>query len=163
MLTMTLDDRAAVHAIEQLAALLSPVGLQGFLSSTVGPYLSKRAKERFESEGDDVTGRWAPLKEATVTIRSDLGFGGAHPINRRTGELEEWVVQGGWDAYPQMFGASLRYPRNAPIGELRDKVETAQKGKSEPSTVKRPVLGVNEKDMIFVLAALAAGIKVSVR
>lgn len=153
------DDRALRRALDNLIVLLSPAGAAAFLGSTVGPYLSERAQKRFANEGDDAVGMWAMLKPATVMIREKQGYGGEHPINRRTGELEEWVVNGGWDAYPSGFGASLRYPERAPAGELRSKVETAQRGRSEPATVPRPVLAVNETDLLFVQAALVAGIE----
>jgi len=157
-LHFSMNDAAVQKSLTDLAVLLSPVGMTAFLGGQVGPYLARRAGERFQSEGDDVTGPWAPLKPATVQIRESQGYPGDHPINRRTGELEEWVVQGGWDAYPQGIGATLRFPGKTPQGELRSKVETAQKGKGYPSTVARPVLGINERDMLFVIAALNANI-----
>lgn len=161
-LVTVVNDRDVAKALDNLIGLLSPAGATAFLGSNIGPYLARRAKERFEGEGDDVTGPWAPLKDATVTIRESQGFG-AGPINRRTGELENWVVQGGWNAYPTGLGASMRYPKREPSGELRTKLETAQKGKKYPSTVKRPVLGVNENDLLFFQAALQASVEVAIR
>lgn len=151
-----------LDAFEKLIVLTSPNGMMSFLHTVIGPYLSKRAGERFASEGDDVTGPWAPLKEATIRIRETEGFA-AGPINRRTGELENWVVQGGWNAYPTGFGASMRYPGREPSGELRRKVETAQKGRVYPSTEPRPVLGVNEADLLFTLTALGTAFEEAVR
>lgn len=158
------DDKDVTVALFNLQALLSPVGMSAFLGAQIGPYLSKRAKERFQSEGDDVTGPWAPLKPATVAIRESIpGVGGEHPINRRTGELENWVVRGGWNAYPTGFGASMEYPKKKPSGELRKKVETAQRGDKRSNTVARPVVGVNEQDLLFFQAALMAGIEQAIR
>lgn len=150
------DDKALRRALENLISLLSPVGAAAWLGEAVGPYLSERAGTRFATEGDDASGQWLPLKEPTIAIREEQGYGGAHPINRRTGELEEWVVDGGWDAYPTGFGASMRYPGTQPAGELRKKVETAQRGRPDPNTAPRPVLAVNETDLLFVTAAFAA-------
>jgi hypothetical protein len=146
-------------ALERLVLLLAPHGMSAFLGLEVGPYLSERAKQRFQHEGDDVVGDWAPLQQATVEIREAQNLPGEHPINRRFGALENWVVRGGWHAYPAGFGGALRYPANDPSGTTREKAITAQKGSLSPSTVPRPVLGVNENDMIFVLTALAFSIQ----
>ncbi|QEM40907.1 MAG: head-to-tail connector protein [Phage AS32] len=146
-------DRDVARSLDNLIGLLSPVGATAFLGAHMGPYLSRRAKERFESEGDDVSGVWAPLKPVTIQMRHAQGFE-AGPINRRTGELENWVVRGGWNAYPTALGASMQYPAKKPAGELRKKVQTAQKGKEYPNTVARPVLGVNEADLIFFQTSL---------
>lgn len=159
----------AVHEDEvervftQMETLLGSEGLAMFLGGTVGPYLRERTQNRFANEGDDVTGPWAPLHPATVAIReaSFYNIGGEHPINRRSGELEDWVTQGNYFPYPTGVGASMQYPSKEPSGELRDKLETAQKGRKNPNTVPRPVLGVNEKDLLFVMAALAAAVEVA--
>lgn len=155
------NDADVRRKLFNLAVLLSPAGMGSFLGTEIGPYLSRRAGERFASEGDDATGPWAPLKPYTVQVREQGNWpvAGEHPINRRTGELENWVVGSGWDAYPTAAGASMRYPGTRPKGELRKKVTTAQQGKSHPSTVARPVLAVNETDLLFTLAALTASVK----
>lgn len=141
-------------ALMRLTALMSPAGMSAFLNIEIGPYLRERAQARFRNEGDDVVGDWAPLKEATVAFREAENVPGEHPINRRHGALENWVVDGGWNAYPAGFGGALRYPANDPGGTTREKAVTAQRGSAAPATVPRPVLGVNETDMIFVLSAL---------
>ncbi len=153
----TVNSRSVDLTLDRLIMLMSPAGATAFLSSTIGPYLAKRGKERFQSEGDDVTGAWAPLKPATILIRQQSGFG-AGPINRRTGELENWIVGDTGFSYPTGFGASMRFPGKRPTGELKKKVETAQKGRKAPSTVPRPVLGVNENDLLFLITAMELAI-----
>lgn len=162
MYEWAVDDVQVELVLTKLAFLLSPPGLSAFLGTEVGPYLQKRAKARFAEEGDDASGKWAPLKPATIQIRESMNYGSG-PINVRTGELENWVTQGNWDAYPTGYGASLKYPGNTPSGELADKVETAQAGRKYPSTVPRPVLATNETDMLFVLTAFAATFMESVK
>lgn len=159
LFNVSIVDNDVSKALDKLFALLSPGGMMFFLGSTMGPYLAKRAGERFRDEGDDASGPWAPLKEATIAIREAQGFG-AGPINRRTGELERWVVGSGWNAYPTGFGASMQFPKSRPGGELGRKVETAQKGrKIPPKTVARPVLAVGETDLIFFQSALAFAVQ----
>lgn len=153
MFNTTVNSRGVDRSLDNLIMLMSPQGATAFLSSTIGPYLAKRAKERFQGEGDDVVGAWAPLKPATVLMRQQSGFG-AGPINRRTGELERYVVGDTGFSYPTGFGASMRWPGKAASGELKKKVETAQKGRKSPNTVARPVIGVNENDLLFLMASL---------
>lgn len=157
------DDSGVQRALEVLDSALNPIGIASFLGAVVDPYLRGRAKERFTVEGDDVTGAWVPLSTATQTIRASEGYGAAHPINRRTGELERYITQS--DNQIQIMptiGAELTLPGSAPIGKLEDKVKVAQQG--DPSfgrsgTPARPVLGMNEQDLAFVLLALAVHVK----
>lgn len=137
-------------SLDNLIVLMSPEGATAFLGAEIGPYLRKRAGERFASEGDDVTGAWAQLKPATVAIRGE-----AHPINHDTGELENWVVDGGWDAYPSGGGAAMQFPKSPPAGRLKKKVQSAQVGDPSNNQVARPVLGVNEADLAFMVTAYA--------
>jgi len=133
------------------------VGLAGFLGEVVDPYLRQRARGRFADEGDDVTGAWQPLKPATQEIREQLGYGGAHPINIRTHELEAYIVDSPNNLSAHPWGATLTLPGNPAQGELRDKMERAQQG--DDRTAARPVLGMNERDLAFVLLALGGFVK----
>lgn len=154
------DERGVQEMLNKIDSALSPVGLATFLHGAVAPWVQERAADRFASEGDDVTGKWAPLEQATIEIRENEGFGGAHPINRRTGELEEYITQGqvGVTAAPSV--AVMTYPKNPPSGKsLRQKMETAQKGRRTPNTVARPVLGLNERDLGAVMTMLAFFVK----
>jgi hypothetical protein len=164
---MTVVKRKLDQSLDRLIFLLEAEGMAAWMGTTVGPWLRKRASDRFASEGDDVSGPWAPLSPATQMIRAEgpWAVSGDHPINRRTGELENWVAQGTWFAYPDTLGASLTYPAGEPVGELREKMEVAQRGRPQslgpdkPRTVARPVLGVNEADLAFVMTALAMDIQ----
>lgn len=149
--------RSGVQAmLEQLDSALSPVGLAFFMKGAVHPHLQRRAVSRFAGEGDDAVGQWAPLKESTILIREGYGFGPG-PINRRTGELENYIVNSGSDVQSVPGMTSLVYPDpNAPRGPyLARKMHTAQKGKVSPSTRPRPVLGMNETDLAQVMTMLA--------
>jgi hypothetical protein len=146
--------------LDHLDQKLGPQGLTTFLSMTVYPYLLRRAKERFQNEGDDVVGKWAPLAPATEVIRQTMGYGGAHPINVRTGELERYITQGSITSSVQAtpVGAFLQHPSKAPTGKLKKKLKGAQQG--DPTSgfrgaPPRPVLGMDEVDLGFVMAQLA--------
>lgn len=134
-----------------------------FLDKSVGPWLKGRAQDRFANEGDDAVGAWAPLEAATHSIRRSRGFPGEHPINHRTGELERHIVGSGWSIVSSPMLAELEFPGSVPTGKLHDKVKTAQEGSSSPLTPPRPVVGVNEADLAFVLGAMATYLTIASR
>jgi hypothetical protein len=159
------DVEGVQHMLEVLDTALNPLAISEFLGATVAPYLQTRAKARFANEGDDVVGGWVPLSEATQQFRERgreeglWSVGDAHPINVRTHELENYITSGLGDTVPTPSGATLVYPRPTSRKTIRDKMKTAQSGKSDPNTPARPVIGLNESDMTFVLLSLASHIK----
>jgi hypothetical protein len=149
-------ERGVERMLEVIDSSLSATGLAAFLFGSVGPWVQQRAEERFKNEGDDVSGKWAPLMPRTQEIRENYGFGGSHPINKRTGQLEDYITQGQVDVVTSPGYGILRFPGNPPNDTgLRQKMKTAQQGRAEPNTVARPVLGLNEKDLVAILNMLA--------
>jgi len=158
------NDEGVEQMLHVLDTALNPVAIGAFLGGVVGPFLEGRARSRFANEGDDAVGKWAPLQQTTVDIRESQGYGGAHPINHRTGELEEFITGSGNYTTVHPWGATLQFPGASPIGEMEEKVRTAQMGKSAQykggsDTVPRPVLGLSETDLVYVMSALALHIK----
>jgi hypothetical protein len=150
------NERGVQAMLDSIDSALSPVGLAAFLHGAVGPWVKERAADRFASEGDDVTGRWEPLAETTVEIREGYGFEGAHPINKRTGELEEYITEGAIGITVTPGVGVMKYPENPPSTKsLKTKLSTAQQGRTHPKTVARPVLGLNERDLAQVMTMLA--------
>lgn len=145
--------RDVERTLGRIATALSPLGMIPFMETVIAPQLSRRAKARFAGEGDGaVGGKWSPLKPATIDIRFKLGFP-AGPINHRTGELEDWVVNGGQDAYPVGRDTTMQFPGKPISGDLYRKVSRAQRG--DGKTIARPVLGVDEADLVFLQTRLA--------
>jgi hypothetical protein len=152
---------AGVQAmLTRLENKLLPPNIGAFLKGSVEPFLEMRAQQRFAGEGDDVSGPWAPLQPATQVIRASQGYGADHPINRRTGQLENYIANSGGAVSFNPAGATLTYPGAPASGELADKVQTAQVGRTNPSTVPRPVLDMNNNDLLAVLTATALYIQV---
>lgn len=153
-------DRTGVQEmLNHVDSALSPVGLGLFLHGAIAPHLKRRAASRFKGEGDDAVGKWAPLEESTILIREGYGFPPG-PINRRTGELENYIVNGGSDvkSVPGMSTLTYPDPNKARGPHLSKKVQTAQMGKpgrSGKPTPRRPVLGMNETDLAAVMTKLA--------
>lgn len=161
-ITVVGDDAGVQAMLMALDTALNPVAIAGFLSGVVDPFIRQRAGERFRTEGDDASGAWAPLAPATQNIRSQMGYGAAHPINRREGELEYYVTEtdGGVKVHP--FGATLMYPASYPGGDLGEKLMGAQMGGVGPSGRRYPsrkVYALGTEDLTFVLLALAQHVK----
>lgn len=152
------DSKSAEAILTRLESGVSIQGMAAFLGTVVGPYLQRRASSRFAREGDDaVGGKWEPLRQSTVAIRESMGYGGSHPINRRTGELERYITQGRGDVVLSSEFAQLDFPSSRiPSGELGKKLEYAQTGRAAGNipSVPRPVLGLSEADFLFVQAEL---------
>lgn len=150
-------DAQQVNAmLERLSSALSGPMLIGFMGS-VGEYLQSRARSRFASEGDDVSGAWHPLSDVTQHFRETQGFPASHPINKRTGDLEVYITQSSYSVTPNPLGATTTYPSGGAKtqGWLREKIKTAQTGKASPATEARPVLGMNERDLLYVMITFA--------
>lgn len=147
-----------------LSETLSPQRLTLYMSQVLKPFIQQRAAERFANEGDEVSGPWAELSEATVAIRENMGLPGAHPINVRTGQLQEFVTTTG-DVYPTAMQSVLAMPSWQGVGgdpQITEKLQTAQLGSPDGKTQPRPVLGLGAKDMTFALISLAAFIEENV-
>lgn len=152
------DDVGVARMLRHLDTALDSTAMAAFLGIKVGVYLKERAKHRFEAEGDDVSGKWAPLLPSTQYVREHGPWevGPSSPINVRTRELETYITQSDIFASSFGYGASVAYPgRPARTKALRQKVETAQRGRARPATVARPVLGINERDALYILTQMA--------
>lgn len=152
------DDREVDALMAHLSRVLDPGGIAVWLKTVMGPWIRKRASDRFRGEGDDVVGKWLPLQDSTKLIRTQMGYGEG-PINVRTGELHDYITKSMDDIQISPLGATMTYPGTLPSGELQMKVITAQAGKPHPPTFKRPVLGMNERDLIFAVSGLLAYIQ----
>lgn len=148
---VTLQD-GATPALAVLDQKISPSGLEAFLMSQADPWIRLRTHQRFENEGDDATGKWAPLKSATINIRQGLGYGGAHPINVRTGTMEEFLTTHRSVVWEESDGATLQYPGTVPGGELGEKIKRAQAG--DARTKARPVIGMSPTDTAAIMTRL---------
>lgn len=149
------DAASAVAVLAHLTMKLSPAGLHTFLDTMVDPFIRARVDQRFASEGDDVVGAWHPLTVATQMIRAAKGYPSAHPINQRSHKMHSFLVNTQSDVKPTGIGATLTHPPPTGDGLMNQKIQTAQAGKSRPRTPPRPVIGVNENDMLFITSELA--------
>jgi len=152
---------AATEAkIAKLMFALEPLALVGWMEAVVEPYIKTRAAARFKSEGDDASGKWAPLAQATIAIRTggqiDYGSG---PINHRTGALEDYITNSPGGYFVAEGEALMIYPGNAPsgsneTGSLEKKMIAAQQGLG--TAPARPVIALSGADLAAVTTELEA-------
>lgn len=146
-----------VHQLLQsLNTAIGGAALADFMSKEVYPYLRERALGRFETEGDDASGHWPALKEATQNFRAFYGYGPTGPINVRTGALEDYIAGASPALVISPDSVTMIYPGNLPDDAiLNRKYRTAQLGhKGKPTTPARPVIAMNSADWAFIYTAL---------
>lgn len=144
--TFTIEKGGIAQDLMTMQDRTSDEGLRRFLEDGVDPFLQDRMDHRFLSEGDDAVGQWLPLAPSTEAVRLAAGFGGAHPINRRTDEMYNFLTGQGGDTSASSGGATLVYPGKSVDALNAEKIATAQQGKGYPSTPARPVLGLSHTD-----------------
>jgi hypothetical protein len=137
--------------LQTMMQRVSDEGLRFFLADEVDPYLQDRIDQRFINEGDDAVGKWLPLSTATEAIRQASGFGGAHPINERYGDMHNFLTGEHGEATAFAGGAELVFPGPGVDPLNATKIETAQIGKAFPPTPPRPVVALSPVDEEDVL------------
>lgn len=149
------SEDTATPQVNALELAISNASMAMWLDATANTYIQSRAAQRFASEGDDISGPWAPLSPATVANRIAEGYPGANPILHRTGELEQYITKSNGTITDTGADVTLQTP-GPPSGELAVKVQTAQKGKGR--TPARPIMGINETDVEVLLISLSTHI-----
>jgi hypothetical protein len=152
---VNVDSAAVMADIQHLMNTTDAPGLRKFLEDTADPYLQTRVRDRFSGEGDDASGQWLPLKPATESIRAALGYGPAHPINVRTGDMQDYLTNSRADVATLGQGAVLTFPPKGADALTAQKIETAQVGKNWPPTPARPVVALSVTDEAAIVMDLA--------
>lgn len=157
-MVVTVDEHRVEMALTSVMDAVSDAELATWLGSDVVQIMQERARARFASEGDDASGRWAPLAPSTIEDRLRSGYGGAHPINRRTGELER-AITGATGAVEAFGGGTqLTFPGVSDTGtDLSFKISTAQRGNDRSTS--RPVAAVGYTDLELILVSMAVHIE----
>jgi hypothetical protein len=126
------------------------------MAREVYPYLRQRALARFSTGGDDASGNWPALHEATQNWRMSEGYGPSGPINVRTGDLERYISGVNPALLITPDSVTMIYPGNLPDDPILDrKYRTAQLGyKKKPVTAARPVIAMSSADWTFIYTTL---------
>lgn len=154
---------------DDLAYRTTGPAMADWMQRVVAPFLQTRATRRFASEGDDASGKWEQLAIATRLIRRNMGFPPAHPINVRTGDLRDFVINTENIASTAQT-ATLQKPGKTGTSRLTEqKLRVAQRGGLPPRAGKtrgkagpnrpappRPVAAINRTDEDFIFNRLVA-------
>lgn len=145
--------------IERTLKAVDGISLEEYLRGPAHEYLEHEIVQRFAYEGDKKSGDWAPLSEATRTIRRELGYD-EEGTNIRSGEMFRILTHDA-DFYPGTNSAEMSLPGSAGTrGQMAQKMQTATRGRANNPmpgfgpTPPRPVLAVDEMDMAALLEAL---------
>ncbi len=165
------DDTDVRHLLDTFEDSVTPISLERLLSGGVADALRYRAQNRFTSEGDGASGKWAALRPATEDIREFLGYPRAHPINKRSGELRKFIGQSKGSAVTMPDGAAMIWPELSRSGDIEDKLEVAQRGSPRGAnpwflnarTPARPVVALDQVDVALVLVAVSTHLETSMR
>lgn len=151
-----LDVERLLHKLE---LAISGPSLAAFLEGSASEEFRENIIERFDEEGDALSGFWEPLKDVTVDIKRALPdlAGSPETINVRTGEMFKALTQN----YDTNFGADwaqLNVPGD--VDALTEtKIRTAQQGSNNNPlgygpTPPRPVLATSEMQLGVILQKL---------
>lgn len=155
--TVDIDEQDVNMVFMALAFAIDGPGLHKWLSTDASQFFADDIESRFYEEGDVKSGFWKELSDTTIDIRRSYGFGDG-PINSRTGELEDFLVDHReYDTAPGF--ASMDVPGTPGSATLRTKLATAQQGSDNNPlgygpTPARPVLAVSEMDLATLLESL---------
>lgn len=151
-----IEAESAEAFIEKMELALGPERITEFLEGPTNEWITNRAHERFDHEGDSASGEWGGLSQATVDIREALGYGDG-PINERTGQLRRWAVSSGTITEEEGSIGGI-WPGDDPVGQLIPKVEHARKGGisdwGNPFPA-RPVVAFDAEDVTGIALAFA--------
>jgi hypothetical protein len=157
-------DATSVDAVlDGIEDAISPYSLLQFMIHDVAPYLSEQIVDVFAGLGNDSIpgGGWAPLEDSTLKIRHALGYWDDYAINERSGDLLHYLTHS-HDIQLEAFGSSITVPGDTTDPILWKKLKVAQEGWTQGAnemlpgavTPARPILGLNDADLMAVTAML---------
>lgn len=157
MITVTVEMKRLLKKINALSEALQPDELAKHHATATTGYLKNRVLSRFEEEGDDASGKWAPLAPYTQRERIKEGYHPTYPILRRTGALRKWLM----DAPPATSGTQFVWPSQMPPNNshVMFAFSGAQLGRS--NMPRRQIVVVNMRDFLNVKELLKHKISVA--
>lgn len=151
-MTDSVNSAQVDELLDNMELALSPAAFIAFLAGEVEPLFQEIARENFDAEGTR-NDPWPELAYNTQRRRQELGFGPAHPINIRTGHLEDYILSNGVITELE-GGAEWVWPRPTSDAELSKKFKTAQRGDGRSNTPERPIVEASEQDFLTVITLL---------
>lgn len=153
ILETKVDNKRPTLHFRALQKRVEGAGLAAFMQGFAAPLLQDRARARFAEEGDDASGKWKPLVDATIARREKKGQVPIK-INDRTGLMRKWVENAPGKIVAVKASAALEWPGTPDNRTTGKKLKVAQTGLSDPYTPPRPVVAIDGGDMLTILVAL---------
>lgn len=150
------------NSLHRLDEALSGAVMAEFLAGPVRHFFGDEAAWRFGAEGDRASGDWQELSDATVALRTKMGFTPddtniRHPSG--SDSMFQYVTEH-FNVRYDPWGAEIDIPGTA-TGEMGQKINTAQFGRvfnpiaNFGPTPPRPVIATDERDFQEVVVMLA--------
>lgn len=150
---ISVDTRSTKAVLDQLERNTNPLGLATYMGTIAAPYFSRRARDRFKTGGDNASGSWAALTEATKEIRQNLGYSsGARKgeINVRSGRMQDWLVRPNIVLAEDAAGTTLTWPGP----EDRKMVERLAQAAGRRRGPARWVIAYDAGDVAYLLRTM---------
>lgn len=116
----------------------------------VSDAIAQGFQESFSREGN-ADGAWRALAPATVRMRQERGYGGAHPILRQTGGLRDTWTQRGAQGHVEEFSNTAQGWRLS-VGASGEKAEKMEFGEGRvPARPVQPISDAAEQRIVSVI------------
>lgn len=142
------EDKEVQLMLQQYSRL--PIILRQWLSEQVADRMRKSFRTNFEREGRP---RWAPLSEKTIKERERMGFPGAHPILKRTGDLFSEVVEKSHSSHIELVRDRINYIE-LEMGGSSGKYRGHQFGKAKQPLPQRIMVAIQDEDIKWIEESL---------
>jgi hypothetical protein len=150
---VAIDDSRPTLRLKAIQDRVGGAGLASFMQGFAAPLLQERAHDRFESEGDDASGYWRPLAASTIARREKAGYVPIR-INDRTGAMRAWVERAQGSIKGTKAAVIYEWPGTPTNRTTGRKLKVAQMGLANPWTWPRPVVAVDEDDLLLIISAM---------
>lgn len=150
--SVKVDIRSAERDIHTLLRTTTPTSLAGYLTSIASPHFSRRANERF-NQGDNASGAWAQLSEATKEIRHNLGYYDDKKINERTGKLKKALIRPSIRVSQDIVGTTMEWPSGEAEYGMKERLAQAAGRRKGPA---RYVIAYDLNDVAYLLNTMEA-------
>lgn len=159
MINIQVEMSRLLKRMTALQDAISPEAIAQHHAATTTGFLKNRVLSRFESEGDDVSGKWPRLSDYTIQDRARKGFPPERPILRRTGALRKWVM----DSPPATTGEVFMWPSKLPPNNshIAFAYWGAQVGNPGGNLPRRRIVVVNMADFLTIRQLLEHRIAVA--
>ncbi len=162
MWTSTAEDEGTNRVLSAVERAISSASLAFWMETAAKTHIQERARARFASEGDNVSGPWQALAPATIADRIAQQYPPG-PILHRTGALEDYIVNNPGVMLVDPEAVVFETPAPSSDPELAAKYLTHQAGSPSRRIPARPMVGLGVEDAATLLYSLTEGIEIAIK